>query len=142
MYIDSSALVKRYIHEDGTEVVNSLFLDATELIASSVCIPEIASAAARRGRCGELDADQHQLVKSMFFGDLRGFMLVAVDERIVSTSVDMVEKHPLKALDSIQLASAIAADPDLFVCSDGTLIDAARQEGLAVFDPVSDSRQA
>ena len=53
----------------------------------------------------------------------------------------MLDRHPLKAYDAIQLAGCLAArygvpPPVTFVCADARLCDAAQLEGLSVLNPL------
>jgi hypothetical protein len=64
-----------------------------------------------------------------------------VTSAVLDTAKIMVDRHYLRALDAMQLGSAIVARdllaaPDMrFIVSDNDLLDAARKEGFDVWDP-------
>lgn len=64
IYFDSSAFVKRYLKEIGTDVVNSLIFSSRIEATSKLSYPEILSAFARKHRANEIRV-------RLFFGDKR-----------------------------------------------------------------------
>jgi predicted nucleic acid-binding protein len=69
------------------------------------------------------------------------YLSVEISDEVLSTASDLTEKHPLRSLDAIHLASAKRAalmlnTPLIFLCSDNNLKQAAIAEGLAVDDPI------
>ena len=60
IYFDSSALVKRYLKEKGTDVVQSLTAREELVATSKFSYPEILSAFMRKRREGELGEEQTQ----------------------------------------------------------------------------------
>lgn len=66
----------------------------------------------------------------------------SITEQVLAEAANLVDRHNLRALDAIQLASALLAkltltlqDSLMFVASDRRLLDAASKEGLATWDP-------
>ncbi len=129
LFLDSSALVKRYLEEPGSVSVEVGMSDAGAWIASQVTFVEtlrvVASvpAAANRAR---RDWDE--------------FEVVALTPGLCERAVALAQAHRLKSLDAIQLASATtaAASGLTFASFDRQLHAAARSEGFetlpAVFD--------
>jgi predicted nucleic acid-binding protein len=105
---------------------------------------EIPAALWRKHRLGELEAEDASVLVEEFEWDWHGgpsaeqrFAVVAVTDRILDEAARSVARHPLRAFDAVQLASALAAraaDPELttFACFDESLADAARAEGLRI----------
>jgi predicted nucleic acid-binding protein len=105
---------------------------------------EIPAALWRKHRLGELEAEDASVLVEEFEWDWHGgpsaeqrFAVVAVTDRILDEAARSAARHPLRAFDAVQLASALAAraaDPELatFACSDESLADAARAEGLRI----------
>lgn len=63
--------------------------------------------------------------------------MLEVSDEVLEEAARSVARHPLRAFDAVQLASALAAravDPSLtaFACFDATLANAARAEGFAL----------
>ncbi|MDO8637204.1 MAG: type II toxin-antitoxin system VapC family toxin [Dehalococcoidia bacterium] len=72
-YIDSSALVKRYRTEPGTEVLNSLFSGKTEeevFVTSQFATIEVESVAARGLRGKALTRNAYGVMLTAFVEDL------------------------------------------------------------------------
>lgn len=133
-FCDSSALVKRYVDEAHADGIRSL--DA--IAASDLALVEVPAALWRKHRIGEIEGSDAQLLVRRFrddcLGDRRSVALVAVTPAILHHGARLVARHPLRAYDAVQLASAIAAartNPGLrFACFDTTLSAAAAAEGL------------
>ncbi len=152
LYLDTSALVKYYVSERGTEWVQRQIDDRLEngepanLIAiSPLTFVEVVAAVERRYRAGELSDLQRRAILARFAQDYRErFEILGVEERVISRAATLVSRHPLRAYDAVQLASAlILADTvrpygrpaPTFVSADGRLCDVAQQEGLNVVNP-------
>jgi len=98
----------------------------------------------RKHRLGELSADDTAVLVEELEWDWRGapegevtFAVLDITEPILEEAARSVARHPLRAFDAIQLASALvarAADSSLtgFACFDETLADAARAEGFSL----------
>ncbi len=121
LYLDSSALVKRYLEEPGSASVEAAMSDASAWIASQITFVETLrvlapeAIAARRAR-----------------RDWSEFDVVGLSPGLCVRAVALAQAHRLKSLDAIQLASAsIVAASDLIVATfDRRLHDAARSEGF------------
>ena len=145
-YFDSSALVKRYVVETGTDWVNNLYLDPDQTIyLARISGAEIIAALFRRVRIGELlpvDADK---AATQFKEDFRTrYQVVEVTEKVVDSAMDLAEKHNLRGYDAIQLAAALELNlvrnslclsPIMFVCADNQLNEVARTVGFQIENP-------
>lgn len=132
--------MKLYADEPGADAVRR----ASNVVVSGLARVEIPAALWRKHRLGELDADEASALVEEFEWDWHGgpdaeqrFAVVAVTDEILDEAARSVARHPLRALDAVQLASALAAraaDPELatFACFDESLADAARAEGLRI----------
>jgi predicted nucleic acid-binding protein len=74
----------------------------------------------------------------------REYRVLGLTARIAQRAEDLLEKHPLRAYDSIQLASALESNyrligaglpPLIFVSADNRLLAIAIAEGLTTEDP-------
>jgi predicted nucleic acid-binding protein len=140
IYTDTSALVKRYFRETGTEVVADVLRGADLVATSRVAFAEAAAAVARRTREGVLAPKQRDRVLDRLARDFERIAVVDVTERVVRACRDLVVRHPLRGFDSIHLSSALLVAGDLrsdwtFLCSDKPLLDSAAAEGLIPLDP-------
>lgn len=133
-YFDTSALVKLYVEEDGTDVVRAVAHGAAMVATSRVTRVEFHSAISRKIRLGEVD-DAAPAVED-FERDWPAFIRVRVLDRVLESARRLSTARGLRAYDAIQLASALdlgapGGSPIRFVCFDRALALAAVAEGLA-----------
>jgi uncharacterized protein len=129
---DSSALAKRYVVEPGTDRVLELCAAAEEVILSILCVPEIVSALNRLRRENRLTSKNYTAVKDDLAPDVEQATLVSITPSILARTIEILEKYPLRALDSVHLATALDAACDVFVSADRNQCQAARDLGLTV----------
>ncbi len=129
-FFDSSAFAKRYVEEAGSQVVDSLCQEATELALSVLCVPEIISALNRRVREGLLTDREYTEAKRYLSQDIRDAVIVNLVPQVVSASTRILESNPVRAADALQIACALEWEAELFVSSDKRQISAAKKAGL------------
>lgn len=141
VFCDSSALVKLYADETGSDAVRAL---AHRPLVSLLAGVEVPAALARKQRMGELGADHAHVLAREFAADFHGtpdedprFDVVAVNEEVVDVAAELTARYALRAYDAVPLAAALSAREALdgidgFACFDAELRTAARAEGLAV----------
>lgn len=138
-YFDTSALVKRYVSEQGTESVVALLKEATGIYVASVAYVEVVMALRRKREEGSLDEPQFAHLLSAFDEEWQGLDRVGLTELVLRVVREQCLRYPLRALDAIHLASALLLHQRglrfEFVCSDERLKQAASFEGLSVIDP-------
>ena len=132
VFLDSSALAKRYVQESGSDRVEEILLSASSLGVSMVCLPEVVSALCRRRREKKLSQQQYLKAKLSLFEDLRDSSVINITEQVVERAVKLLERWPLRSSDSLHVASAAEWDADLFVSADESQCKAARGYGLRV----------
>lgn len=130
VFLDSSALAKRYIQEPGSEKVQNVLNRATSLGLSSLCPVEIISAMCRRCRELTLTKDQYLLAKQALVDDARDAEIVNVVPKVVGKAISILEEETLRAIDAIHIGSALEWKASLFVSSDKKQITAASRAGL------------
>ena len=108
VYLDTSSLVKLYVEEAGSDAVRRLVSEAEKIAASVIAYPEARSALARRRREGGLSASDHRSAGAAFESDWRRLVRVGVTETLCRAAAGLAERHALKALDSLHLASFLA----------------------------------
>jgi predicted nucleic acid-binding protein len=146
-FLDSSALIKRYVVEPGTVWVRSITNRSsgnTVMIAHITQI-EIVSGASRRAREGTLTPRTARAVRLLIDRHARReYMVLGLTPQVVQRAEDLLTVHPLRAYDSVQLASALESNtrlvaaglsPLLFVSADVRLLTVATTEGLITADP-------
>lgn len=145
-FLETSALAKRYILEEGTPRVSQLVESGDSLLVSRLALVEVASAAVRRTRAGDIAEDALTgLLQTLDDDFRRRFEVVELGGGTMSRSVDLIRVHALRAADGIQLACALiaagspgASSELMFVSSDRELNAAAETEGMTVLDPCRD----
>jgi uncharacterized protein len=135
LYLDTSALVKLYAEEAGSQVVRRV-VAASDLIATSLLsYAEARSALARKCRGGEIARAALNRLRQEFERDWVRLHVLPVDEALVRKAGDLTEEHALRALDALHLATADNLQAVLraavtFACFDGALNGAAKKRGL------------
>ena len=132
LFLDSSAMVKRYIDEPGSETVDTLCSQAMELGISVICLPEVVSALCRLIREGKLVSSQYRMLKQELVSDGEDSEILDISPGVISVATAVLEKTPSRAMDAIHIASAIQWNADLFVSSDLRQIASAEEFGLRV----------
>jgi predicted nucleic acid-binding protein len=129
-FFDSSAFAKRYVEEPGSQAVDSLCQEATEVALSVLCVPEIISALIRRVRDGLLTHREYADAKQYLSQDIRDAMIVNLVPQVVATCTKILEASPVRAADALHVACALEWKTELFVSSDKRQISAAKKAGL------------
>lgn len=146
-FLDSSALVKRYISETGSAWVLALF-DPTldnEFFVAAITGVEIVAAITRRARNGSISVADTKLVCNQLRNDLQtDYQIVEIIEGIINAGMALAETHGLRGYDAVQLAAGCAVNelcitnglsPIILVSADNQLNLAAVNEGLLVENP-------
>ncbi len=145
-YLETSALVKLYVREPGTERLLSLADRSSEnrLAILALAQVELRSAIRRRERNGEIPAVAAAQLLEVFKRHVESrFITQTVTDYVLDIASMLLDRYPLRAYDAVQLAGYIAlkssagADVPTFVCSDQELLSAAVQEGIPILDPCS-----
>jgi len=142
-YLDSSAWLKRYFLEPGSDWMTRLFQSGNPLASSVLGYIEVASALARQQVPRKLDDEklarlQQQLDED--WGDLAGLPLT---DEVVARALRLARGYKLRGADAVHLATAWGVNDALtgtgnslvLIASDEDLLAAAQQTGLAVENP-------
>jgi predicted nucleic acid-binding protein len=146
-FLDSSALVKRYLEEDGTEWILAITAPEAEhvVVVAQIAPVEVLSGVMRRAREGLLGERATRDARLLIDRHARlAYQVIALTDDVIRRAEDLLERHALRASDAIQLASALEASERLdmgapgglqFVSADVRLLAAAAREGLTTIDP-------
>jgi uncharacterized protein len=141
IYFDSSALVKRYLTEKGTETVQSI-IGAAEIVSTSkLTYPETLSAFMRKLRAGEIEKKRLQIAVEQFEEDWKHLMVIEFHDLLLGVIRTLMQKYPLKGADSVHLSSALwleeaSKENVTFIASDDNLLKAAEAENLKTINPL------
>lgn len=117
-YLDSSALAKRYVNENGSNDVYEILNKASHISSSILCIPEILSACNRTLREKKISSEQYTFIKNEFMQDLEELFIININESIIAKSVNCLEKGSIRSLDALHIASALEDKCDIFITGD------------------------
>lgn len=146
-FLDSSALVKRYINETGSIWVCNLF-DlglGNQFFVAAITSVEIIAAITRRAKSGGINIADAIAIRSQFKKDLQSeYQVIEISEIIIHSAIAMTEVYALRGYDAVQLAAgrelnilgiANGLPPVTFVSADNELNIAALGEGLVIENP-------
>jgi predicted nucleic acid-binding protein len=146
-FLDSSALIKRYVAEQGAAWIQAISSPSAgnTIVVAPITQVEVFSGVSRRRRENVISARTAQAIRLLLHRHVRReYMVVELTAPLIQRAEDLLDKHPLRAYDSIQLASAQIVNslltaaglaPLVFVSADTRLLTAATAEGLTVDDP-------
>jgi predicted nucleic acid-binding protein len=142
-YLDTSVLVKLYVREPGTEQMIGLASPGQghSLAVLSLARVEFRSAIRQRQRAGDVSQEAAEGLIRMMENHFQGMFLVQlVNEEVIEQAAALLDRHPLRAYDAMQLAGCLAlgsrmTERPCFVCSDQRLLRAAEGEGFTTLDP-------
>jgi len=143
-YLETSALVKLYVFEPGTERLVSLAASSAghRFAILALAQVEFRSAIRRQERGGEVSRSEADALIESFRQHSEGrFVVQPFTDALLDVALALIDGYPLRGFDAIQLAGylmlrsvSVAEDP-IFVCADKALLSAARNEGCPVLDP-------
>jgi predicted nucleic acid-binding protein len=116
---------------------------ADRFAVSSIAVVEMRSAIRRRQRAADIEADAASaIVESLQSHMETRFLRQVVNDMVIETALEMIDRHALRAYDAVQLAACLVlsdmeAEAFTFVCSDHRLLEAAGSERLKVLDPAA-----
>jgi uncharacterized protein len=138
-YYDSSALVKFYVTEAGSDDIRRLIRMEKLVNTAAVSGAEVPAAIAQARRMRRLSAVNAEAAMSLFRVEWAGrFVAMALDRELAAEAGDLAWRYGLHGFDAAHLASARQAgrlygEPVTMVTYDRHLRQAALAEGMAVF---------
>lgn len=107
LYLDSSALVKRYVLEVGSQEVRQ-HIDKVQLVGTSIVSrKEYAAAFAKAARVSAITIDEAEAALRLFRTDWADLVRVQVTEMLVARADEFAWRYGLRGYDAIQMASAV-----------------------------------
>jgi predicted nucleic acid-binding protein len=135
LFCDTSALVKLYVREDGTDEVTEQVAACEVVAVSRIAWVEVMSALARRSREQPQDVALLAQVRQQVVLDWPRYLKVELTQTLLELAGDYAEAFALRAYDSVQLASAQTLHLEMpgqvrFACFDSRLVKAAQVLGI------------
>jgi hypothetical protein len=154
LYLDSSALVKRYKNEPGTDALNERLSEETKnarrVFTSVLTFAEIHAVIARQSQETRLSTAEAEAIHDSFDADwVVGLSPIELFAGVLVSIRGIVRTHPLRGADAVHLASAIwlrdmtrvggkplqHGERIVFGTSDKQLTIAAQKYNLEIFNP-------
>ncbi len=134
LFLDTSAFAKRYVTEKGSDKVFELCRRAEQLAVSVICLPEVVSTLNRLVRERRLSAAEYRTLKQSVLDDLTDVDICEMTTTVMSGVIELLETSPIRALDAIHVACAVAYRADIFASADVRQFAVARKARLRVAD--------
>ncbi len=140
-YLDTSALVKLYHQEAGTDEVEKIFsTENASIIISEIAVVELYSALYRLSRMKEIPEDALKTSIESFEEDCKyRFSINSVDPNAITKATEIIKKYgnkeSIRTLDAIQLSISLNNENIVvFVSADTVLTEIAEKEGLEIIN--------
>ena len=138
LYMDTSALAKRYIGEEGSDEVIA-WMHAADLIGTALITRvELVATLTRASRANRLPAQEVLEVLDEFRSDWLNFQHVNIDDTLITRADFLASAHALRGYDAVHLACALVwqdllSAPVTLATFDKELHEAAQKSGMEVF---------
>jgi predicted nucleic acid-binding protein len=138
LFCDTSALVKLYVREAGSDALLAEAGAASAVAVCRIAWAEAVAAMARRARDVPADAEALDAARQRLRDHWPHYVVVEVTQTLVERAGEYADTFALRGYDSVQLAAARtvqeASREDLcFACYDARLRKAAKVLGMSVF---------
>jgi predicted nucleic acid-binding protein len=138
-YVDTSALVKRYVNEPNSQAFDD-FVSASdeEFVLSPLTLVEMQSVLMRRLRQHDFDRAYLKRLRALFDDDLRAALWVVMPfpTEAFNEALHLLDQPdtPLATLDALHVASAKALNCTRFATADRQQARAALSCGLSIHE--------
>ncbi len=140
IYLDSSAIIKRYIKEPNSDFVREFYMKSysgdVKLSYNIWNIGEVLGAFDKAKNIGRIDNRAYELVKNRFLLETRRMiklgiiLIVPLKIKILKNSWRLIERYHIYEADAIQIASAKYVNSSQFLTGDRRLHEVAVEEGI------------
>jgi predicted nucleic acid-binding protein len=129
LYVDSRALLKRYVDEPDSNLANALLASDPSLLTARHTVIEV-----RRNLARLLEERDATAARAAFTEDVAAFGIVELDKVTCDTAADIAELTGARTLDALHLAAAqrVGGTAIPFVTFDLRQAQAARTLGMTV----------
>ncbi|MFZ8854710.1 MAG: type II toxin-antitoxin system VapC family toxin [Thermofilaceae archaeon] len=136
-YLDTSAIVKRYVEEEGSDAVDEVYRGAYRgvkvLALSSWNLAEavvVFDKYSRRIGLNAREATKKMMRETATLSRLHRLLIIGVSPFLLRASIELVLKYHIYVADALQIVSAKKANSSLIVTGDRKLVSIAGAEGL------------
>ncbi len=107
VYLDASALVKRYVAEAGSAEVNQLLVRADVVGTAAISRAEVAAALAKAVRVGALTRDEAEAALQVFRAEWVDLVRLQLTKVILAQADTLAWEYELRGYDAVHLAAAL-----------------------------------
>jgi uncharacterized protein len=149
-FLESTAFARLFVQEPGTDALVRLMEtieDNRKLIAASAPL-EVYSAIRRGERSGSITAENATAALEILRIEAARMVQEPLNPAVLEAARQLLDRTTLRWPDALQLGAAIVAremfqgTEIVFVSTAHTMLEAAKAEGFATFDPVHDPAPA
>lgn len=138
-YLDTSALIKRFVAEKGSPALRRLLDREPEIATATVAYAEAYAGLTRRYRERGMSRRQYASACAQFEKDWPAYVRVELHGDVLDAARELIRRHGLRGFDGVHLASAAIlqrglGEPVTFVAADDRLLRAASAERMATID--------
>lgn len=139
LYLDTSALIKRYFPEQGSDQVDRYFHGSGALMTASLTYAETYATFSRLYREGLISTKKRASVGKSFEEDWQSLVIVDFDAEVRNAIPNLTRKFPLRGADAVHLSSVtFLASRGIelqFISADRKLLHAAEDAGFSIVNP-------
>lgn len=140
-FFDTSAIVKIYHQEEGSDIVLPFYQAKDAIIISELGKVEFLSTIHKKFRNNEINLETIEALTEKFLADASTqFIVIPIVSSIIDTALNLIEKYGksnhLFSLDAMQVAafSLVSESDTAFVCADKRLTSLVNSLGYNVLD--------
>lgn len=138
LYVDSSALIKRYLTESDSPETMALIERAEQVGTALITRAEVAATLAKAVRVGALAHAEAAAQLDAFRKDWNDYDRIAITETVIARADECAWQYQLRGYDAVQLAAALIWQESLqdavtLATFDRQLWAAAKQTKLQLF---------
>lgn len=135
VYLDASALVKRYVAETGSEEVNVLMAEASVIGTASISNAAVSAALAKAVRMKLLSRQEATTVLQVFNSEWESLIRLQLTESVIARAATLAWDRGLRGYDAVHLAAALfwqdmLGEPVVLATYDRLLWETAKTTGL------------
>jgi predicted nucleic acid-binding protein len=141
-FIDSTAFIKLFIQEPGTDALIELMQgtdDNRKLISAGTPL-EVYAALKRRERTGDISAEDSEAARNILRVESARMVQQPLNQAVLESARQMLDKYQLRSGDALQIGAACVAREmfqgmeTIFVSCDTRLLQAARTERFEIMN--------
>ena len=107
LYLDTSALVKRYVEETRSAEVRECIFQHGSIATATISRAESAATFARAVRRGSLTEEAARASHKQFIREWKTYLRIRITESLVARADDVAWTFRLRGYDSVHLAAAL-----------------------------------